>query len=54
MLLCSDGLTNEVSEPEIYYEVFQSQEPEKACDTLIDIAKDRGGRDNITVLLASF
>ena len=54
VLLCSDGLTNEVSEPEIYYEVFQSQEPEKACDTLIDIAKDRGGRDNITVLLASF
>ena len=54
VLLCSDGLTNEVSEPEIYYEVFQSQAPEKACDTLIDIAKDRGGRDNITVLLASF
>lgn len=54
VLLCSDGLTNEVSEPEIYYEVFQSQQPEKACDTLIDIANQRGGRDNITVLLAAF
>lgn len=54
VLLCSDGLTNEVSEPEIYYEVFQSQQPEKACDTLIEIAKARGGHDNITVVLASF
>ena len=54
VLLCSDGLTNEVSEPEIYYEVFQSQAPERACDTLIEIARSRGGHDNITVVLASF
>ena len=54
VLLCSDGLTNEVSEPEIYYEVYQSQQPEQACDTLIEIAKARGGHDNITVVLASF
>ena len=54
VLLCPDGLTNEVSEPEIYYEVFQSQAPERACDTLIEIARSRGGHDNITVVLASF
>ena len=54
VLLCSDGLTNEVSDPELYYEIFQSQAPERACDTLIDIANQRGGRDNITVLLAAF
>ncbi|WP_458861906.1 Stp1/IreP family PP2C-type Ser/Thr phosphatase [Acidaminobacterium chupaoyuni] len=54
ILLCSDGLTNEVSEPEIYYEVYHSQKPEQACETLIEIAKTRGGHDNITVMLASF
>lgn len=54
LLLCSDGLTNEVSEPEIYYEVFQSQQPQTACDTLIEIAKSRGGHDNITIVLAGF
>ncbi len=54
ILLCSDGLTGEVSEPEIYYEVYQSEAPEKACQTLVEIANDRGGRDNITVVLVAF
>ena len=54
VLLCSDGLTGEVSEPEMYYEVYQSDVPEKACQTLVDIANARGGHDNITVVLVSF
>lgn len=54
ILLCSDGLTNEVSEPEMYYEVYQSQMTASVCKTLIEIAKARGGHDNITVVLASF
>lgn len=54
VLLCSDGLTGEVSEPEMYYEVYQSDVPEKACQTLVDIANSRGGHDNITVVLLSF
>ena len=54
LLLCSDGLTGEVSEPEMYYEVYQSDVPEKACQTLVDIANSRGGHDNITVVLVSF
>ncbi len=54
VLLCSDGLTNEVSEPEIYYEIFFSHKPENACQSLLDIASQRGGRDNITMILASF
>ena len=53
VLLCSDGLTGEVSDPEIYYEVYQSEHPEMACQTLVDIANSRGGRDNITVVLVS-
>lgn len=54
ILLCSDGLTGEVSEPEVYYEVFFSEKPENACKTLVDIANLRGGHDNITIVLASF
>ncbi len=54
VLLCSDGLTGEVSEPEMYYEVYQSDTPEKACQMLVDIANSRGGHDNITVVLVSF
>ena len=38
----------------MYYEVYQSDVPEKACQTLVDIANSRGGHDNITVVLVSF
>ena len=54
LLLCSDGLTGEVSAPEIYYEIFQSEQPETACDRLIEMAKQRGGHDNITLVVAAF
>lgn len=54
LLLCSDGLYTEVSEPEIYYEVFHSGHPEVACGNLVQKANSRGGRDNITIILISF
>lgn len=54
LLLCSDGLIREVAEPEIYYEVFQSGKPEGACQRLVDMAKSRGARDNVTVVLIAF
>ncbi len=54
LLLCSDGLTREVTEPEIYYEVYQTEQPETACDRLMALAKHRGGHDNITLILVQF
>ncbi len=54
LLLCSDGLTREVTEPEIYYEIFQAEQPETACARLLDMAKHRGGHDNITMILIQF
>ncbi len=54
LLLCSDGLTREVTEPEIYYEIFQAEQPETACARLLDMAKHRGGHDNITMILIAF
>jgi protein phosphatase len=52
VLLCSDGLTNMVSEEEIKDVVCTEHEPRAVCQTLIDLANSNGGRDNITVIAA--
>lgn len=49
LLLCSDGLTDLVSETEIL-ESMQSNPMESAIDMLIDLANQRGGHDNITIV----
>ena len=48
MVLCSDGLTRHLSDQEIA-EIVSSQEPERAAETLVNFANDRGGEDNISV-----
>lgn len=50
-LLCTDGLINDVEEEEIWKEVIKSEDFDKSCKELVKIAKERGGRDNITVLV---
>ncbi len=54
LLLCSDGLTNEVSDPEICYEVVNAISEQEACRGLVEIANKRGGHDNITAVLVAF
>jgi protein phosphatase len=49
LVLCSDGLSNKVSPPEIL-EVVASRPPREACRTLVDLANQRGGEDNISVV----
>jgi len=51
LLLTSDGLTRHVRDEEILEIVDSSSSLEKACDALIQEAKDRSGDDNITCLL---
>jgi PPM family protein phosphatase len=54
LLVCSDGLSNKMT-PEEMVEVIQSFGDLKAAGTrLIEIANERGGEDNITVIVASF
>ncbi len=54
LLVCSDGLSNKMS-PEEMVEVIQASEDLKAAGTrLIEIANERGGEDNITVIVAQF
>ena len=50
--LCSDGLSNKVRPEEIKAKVDESGSLKEACDALIHLANDRGGEDNITVLIA--
>lgn len=48
LLMCSDGLTNMVQEKEIYRVVKEN--PQTASQTLVDLANEAGGYDNITVV----
>ena len=49
-LLCSDGLSGQLTDPEIGA-VASELAPEEACRFLVDLANLRGGPDNITVLI---
>lgn len=52
ILLCTDGLTNEVDDTGILDIIRTTPQPQEAVDRLIEAANEGGGRDNITVLLA--
>jgi protein phosphatase len=53
LLLASDGLTNMV-DPEAIGVLLGTGDAEKACDALVEEALDRGGIDNVTVVVATF
>jgi protein phosphatase len=52
VLFCSDGLTKLVSDEEIGEQVALSRSSEQLCRTLLAMALDRGGSDNVTILAA--
>src|SRR5689334_16612982 len=55
LLLCSDGLSGKLRAEDIQQIVVTSQDDlAKACEGLIEEANNRGGEDNITVVLARF
>ncbi len=51
LLLCSDGLSGKVEDAEIWRLVKRSRSPQEACEQLVQAANDRGGGDNITVVI---
>ena len=53
LLLCSDGLTRMVTEPEIAGTLQAQPDPQRAADKLIELANESGGVDNITVVVVS-
>lgn len=51
LLLCSDGLSNMMDEQEILFEVVHGVEKQQCCQSLLNIAKNRGAPDNVTSVL---
>jgi serine/threonine protein phosphatase PrpC len=51
LLLCSDGLTTMLSDDAMREVVLSSPDLSTACDRLVDLANERGGEDNMTVVL---
>jgi PPM family protein phosphatase len=48
LVLCTDGLWGQMTSREIA-EIVSKASPQEACKNLVQLAKDRGGPDNITV-----
>jgi len=49
LVLCTDGLSNLVEPAEVAKALEEN--PETACEKLVDLANQRGGQDNITILI---
>jgi len=54
VLLCSDGLSGRVRSEEMLDIVTKATSLRASCEQLIQLANDRGGEDNITVIVARF
>jgi serine/threonine protein phosphatase PrpC len=52
LILCSDGLHGLITDGELLEQVDrQGTDPQAACDTLVDLANERGAPDNVTVIV---
>jgi PPM family protein phosphatase len=51
ILLCSDGLTRDLSDDQIAAVLRENEDSQEAADRLIELAKQAGGGDNITAIV---
>lgn len=54
VLVCSDGLTDMASEADIRGMLERHAASAPACEALVNLALEQGGRDNVTVIVAGF
>ena len=54
LLICSDGLSNKIEAHEMLQIISEASDLKTAAQRLIEIANERGGEDNITVIVARF
>jgi len=52
ILMCCDGLTDMVEDSEIQRIVLESKTLEDACNNLVHLANEKGGIDNVSLILA--
>ena len=53
LLLCSDGLTELVTDAEVH-ETVARHDPQEACDRLLQLVLQRGGHDNVTIQIIRY
>lgn len=53
LLVCSDGLTGELPDPEIAEILIGADSAERAASTLVDAALELGAHDNVTVIVVA-
>jgi protein phosphatase len=51
ILVCTDGLTKHVSDDEIAQRLSAMESSEQVCHELLELALERGGSDNITLVV---
>lgn len=54
VVLCSDGLSGKIDNEELKEMLARFPEPKDACQQLVETARERGGEDNITVIVIKF
>jgi len=54
LLLCTDGLTEMVDDETISEALAENDLPAETCASLIELALEAGGRDNVTVITAHY
>jgi serine/threonine protein phosphatase PrpC len=54
LLLCSDGLTRELSNAQVAASLADKEDPQEAADSLIEVANQAGGGDNITAVVIRY
>ncbi|MBX6315298.1 MAG: serine/threonine-protein phosphatase [Isosphaeraceae bacterium] len=54
LLLCTDGLSEPVTEERITSVLARAESPDAACRRLVDLALDAGGPDNVTAIVARY
>jgi protein phosphatase len=54
LLLCTDGLTDLVRNEEVADILGRHTHPQETARALVELALERGGKDNVTVVLAQY
>ena len=53
LLLCCDGVIAHLSDDDIHKIIRDSSDPQTACQEIVDLANERGGSDNISLIILS-
>ena len=53
LLLCCDGVIAHLTDDDIHKTICDSPDPQTACQNIVDMANERGGSDNISLIILS-